>query len=237
MKSELLKLEELLRDLGNLYKWDMVITASVLVQNMAFNADKSRIYIGGTFTNFNGSSYCTYFCAMYTSSNTYDTAFTPNPSGGTGTGVFAITRYNTSVYIGGVFTSYSGTGRFNVLKMAASNGALDATFNTSTGTNGQVNALAVSSDGTYLYIGGSFTTYKSSSSGYNLIKVSASTAAMETTNFNTTANSGPNSTVNSLTLSADGTKLYVGGQHDNYRGSGTAPGLSSVSTTNGALSW
>ena len=40
MKSELLKLEELLRDLGNLYKWDMVITASVLVQNMAFNADK-----------------------------------------------------------------------------------------------------------------------------------------------------------------------------------------------------
>lgn len=40
MKQELLKLEELLRDLGNLYKWDMVITASVIVQNMAFNADK-----------------------------------------------------------------------------------------------------------------------------------------------------------------------------------------------------
>ncbi len=40
MKQELTKLEELLRDLGNLYKWDMVITASVLVQNMAFNADK-----------------------------------------------------------------------------------------------------------------------------------------------------------------------------------------------------
>ena len=40
MKQELTKLEELLRDLGDLYKWDMVITASVLVQNMAFNAHK-----------------------------------------------------------------------------------------------------------------------------------------------------------------------------------------------------
>ena len=40
MKAELQKLEELLRDLGNLYQWNMVITASVLVQNMAFNVDK-----------------------------------------------------------------------------------------------------------------------------------------------------------------------------------------------------
>jgi hypothetical protein len=42
MKGELQKLEELLRDLGNLYKWDMVVTASVIVQNMAFNADKFK---------------------------------------------------------------------------------------------------------------------------------------------------------------------------------------------------
>ena len=39
MKQELSKLEKLLRSIGNLYKWDMVITASVIVQNMAFNAD------------------------------------------------------------------------------------------------------------------------------------------------------------------------------------------------------
>jgi hypothetical protein len=39
MKKELNQLETLLRDLGNLYNNNMVITASVLVQNMAFHAD------------------------------------------------------------------------------------------------------------------------------------------------------------------------------------------------------
>jgi hypothetical protein len=38
MKNSLLELEQLLRDLGNLYHDDMVITASVLVQNMSFMA-------------------------------------------------------------------------------------------------------------------------------------------------------------------------------------------------------
>jgi hypothetical protein len=40
MKEELCKLEELVRDLGNLYDDNMVITASVLIQNIAFNTDK-----------------------------------------------------------------------------------------------------------------------------------------------------------------------------------------------------
>ena len=40
MKQQLIQLESLLRDLGNLYTDNMVITASVLVQNMAFHADE-----------------------------------------------------------------------------------------------------------------------------------------------------------------------------------------------------
>lgn len=42
MKKQLQELEVLLRELGNLYGFQMVITASVLVQNMAFNADEWR---------------------------------------------------------------------------------------------------------------------------------------------------------------------------------------------------
>jgi len=172
---------------------------------------------------------------MYTSSNTYDTAFTPNPSGGTGTGVFAIAYYGSFVYLGGIFTSYASTARVNLVKISSTNGALNVTFNTQTSVNGQVNALLV--DANYVYVGGNFSTYKSSANGYRLIKISNSTAAMESTNFNSIANNGPGLAVNSLLLSSDGTKLYVGGQHDSYRGSGTAPGLSTVSTSNGDLSW
>jgi hypothetical protein len=39
MKENFIKLENLLRDLGNLYNDQMVITASVLVQNMAFHCE------------------------------------------------------------------------------------------------------------------------------------------------------------------------------------------------------
>ncbi len=60
------------------------------------------------------------------------------------------------IYLAGNFGQIDGTARSKVARLTA-NGALDATFNTGTGPNGQVRSAVFSSRDRGLYIGGDFT--------------------------------------------------------------------------------
>jgi len=209
------------------------------VYAMAFNAAKTKIYLGGLFTSYRSSAYGYYVIAINPSDGSYDTTVicgngTPNNA------VNAIAVSGTNVYLGGSFTQFNANPRGTYLVKLSSTGVMDTSFNSVSSNNGPgayVNAIAPSLDGSYLYIGGAFTTYKTNTKGYYLAKVSTSDAALEVTNFNTTANTGPNAIINSIQLSSDGTKIYVGGTHSTYRGSTSAPFMTSVSTTNGAISY
>jgi hypothetical protein len=206
-----------------------------IINVIAFNSDKTRIHVGGNFYMFRGSQYPYYVTIDSTTGALLTTASTSSPN----TFVYALVTDGTNVYIGGNFTQVNGNPRgFYVAKLLASSGAMDTTnFNvtSSTGPLSAVYSLALSPSGSALYIGGNFTSYRGSSNGNRLVKVNATSGAMDTTFNSSTA--GPDAVVNTILPSSDGTKIYVGGAFTTYRGDKTVPGMSSVSTTNGANSW
>ncbi len=141
---------------------------------------------------------------------------------------------NGVIYAGGSFTRVRPPGtaastsqavtRNNLAAFNASTGALVTGFNPN--VNGKVNALAVSPDGSRLYLGGAFRTVGGVARN-RAAAVSASTGAL-VTGFNPNVNS----TVNALAANA-GT-VYLGGAFGRVGGV-SRPYLASVNATSGAL--
>jgi Concanavalin A-like lectin/glucanases superfamily len=137
---------------------------------------------------------------------------TASSSWQTNSTVWAIAPVNGMVYVGGNFTSVrppgdpSGTGevaRTYLAEFNASTGALVTTFDPT--LDGEVTALAVSPDGSTLYVGGSFThvgtTYRD-----HLAAFSTSTGALSTTWAPPAG-----SPVLSIAVSPNGSDVYIGG--------------------------
>ncbi len=92
--------------------------------------------------------------------------------------------------------------------------------------NGPVHAIET--DGTSLYIGGKFTSFRGTNV-QNLIKVDAATCTLDTT---FTLSTGANISVNVLKLS--GSTLYIGGAFTTYRGF-AAQGLAKLDSASGVM--
>jgi hypothetical protein len=127
----------------------------------------------------------------------------------------------------GLFTAYRGTARQYIAKLNATTAALDVTFDSATGFNAQ--ARTITSDGTYLYVGGEFTTYKGSTRQY-IAKINSTTAALDGT-FNTVA--GFNNFVRGK-LTLDSGYLYVGGHFTTYKGTARL-GMAKINATDATL--
>ena len=209
------------------------------VYALAFSSDKSKIYMGGSFTSYRSSTYCVRLCVINTTDGSYNSIFQASGSPNDGT-VYALALSGSNLFVGGSFTQYNySTKGAYLAKISTASGALDtATFNTTAnnGPTNAVNALALSPSGTSLYVGGNFVSYRGSTNGYRLVKANESTGAMDAT-FNSTMLTGPDAAVNALLPSTDGTKIYVGGAFTSYRGDATNGYMTPVSTTNGAVSW
>jgi hypothetical protein len=139
--------------------------------------------------------------------------------------VYAITQVGARTYIGGQFTSVSGTPRSNVAAIGA-DGALDPTWNPS--TNGIVYALAAASDGSKIFLGGTFTTVGGATRS-RLAAVTPDTGALITT-WKTTVN---NNAVRALAADA-GDRLYVGGNFGRIGGK-AIPRLGATSQSTGTV--
>lgn len=156
-------------------------------------------YIGGSFTDvdFEPQSYLAHIDA----SGVLDTDFIPDIDSGT---VYALALDGTTLYVGGTFSSVDGvTTRNNVAAFNTTNGEVVVGFDPN--INGSVFALALSSDGGTLFIGGDFTTVNGATSRNNIASVA--TADGVATDFNPDTNSE----VNALALTADNSTLYMGG--------------------------
>src|SRR3954447_13002664 len=115
---------------------------------------------------------------------------------------------NGGFYIGGTFTSVGGEPRAKIAHILA-NGSVDLNFNPGVpGQNNAVNALAVSEDGSTLYVGGGFDNI-ASQVRHNLAALEAATGKV--TNFNP-AGLGTDGQV--FALKVAGTQVYVGGQFE-----------------------
>lgn len=123
--------------------------------NALLVAPDDRIYVGGTFSTYNGTARGGF--ARLNADGTLDTTFAFNTVSGVSRYVTAIAlQPDGKVIIGGTFTGVNGSARTNLARLNA-DGSVDLTFNPSGYTiNGTIRAIQVAPDGK-VYVGG--TTY------------------------------------------------------------------------------
>jgi uncharacterized delta-60 repeat protein len=179
--------------------------SSASISSLAIQSD-GKIVFGGSFTSFNGVSLNNLF--RLNSDGTRDTAFSTNiGTGPTGPVLSVAIQSDGKIILGGQFSSFNGTTVNRIVRLNA-NGTIDAAFttNTGTGTSGEINSLAIQSDGKIL-VGGFFSTFNGTSVN-NIIRLN-SDGTTDTT-FSTNIGTGANDGVLATALQSDGKIILVG---------------------------
>ncbi|MCB0878884.1 MAG: hypothetical protein KDC46_07885 [Thermoleophilia bacterium] len=189
----------------------------------ALAIDGGRLYIGGSFTTFNGSARVR-VAAVDASTGALDASF--NPGAGANGSVDAIAVGAGRLYLGGSFTTYGGAAHGGIVAVDSATAAVDVGFNAGVGVDCCVTALAIG--GGKLYLAGGFSTYAGTARN-RLAAVDATTGALDGTFL---PGAGTNSAPYALSLS--GTRLYLAGGFDTYAGTARSA-LAAVDATTAAL--
>jgi hypothetical protein len=114
------------------------------------------LYVGGVFTTFSGLT--NNYIIKLNNNGTKDTSF-DNTTGFNGN-VYDIQFDSVGkIYVGGAFLAYKGVSNNYIIKLNT-NGTKDTSFDNTTGFNSIVTTIAVAENNS-IYVGGSFTGYKS----------------------------------------------------------------------------
>lgn len=130
---------------GELLPWNPGANDTV----RAIDAAGGTVYFGGEFSQANGEP-ATRIAAVGA-----DGSAVPGWSAQVNNTVVRIVATPTAVYIGGQFGAVNGVQRPRLARLEPGTGALVSTFNAQV-SGGRVNAIALSPDGTRLYLGGTF---------------------------------------------------------------------------------
>jgi len=173
------------------------------------------LYVGGLFSIYQNLYYRGGIAKIDAVTAVLDATFVPSQPDGFDATVRALIVSGNDLYVGGDFFGYNSVPTGRLAKLNATTAALDFTFDTITGSfNGPVYTLAL--DGSGLYVGGNFTSYKSVISR-GVIKLNVITAARNLTfNANLLSSFGGGDVVYALALS--GNALYIGGKFYSYNG-------------------
>ena len=163
------------------------------------------VYVGGDFTTIGGRSR-NQIAKISGATGDADVQFNANVSGGSSVGpnVFEIVLANSTLYVGGDFSSIGGAARNNVATLNPLTGGEVTGFNPNVtgGTRPQVFGIVVTDD--EVYIGGSFTLVGGQAQGQ--IARLSKTGAL--TPFDPKVRDAPGAV---LALAASNTTLYAGG--------------------------
>ncbi len=166
-----------------------------------------RVVIGGLFTEVYGTPRNS--IARVNANGTVDTSF--NVGTGANGAVKAIAlQSDGKVLIGGDFTSVNGVSRFHIARLNA-DGTVDTSFNPGAGTDGAVNAIALTAAGEVL-IGGAFNSVNGVTSP-RLARLTSSGAL----DSSFVAGTGANDNVTSIEVQRDG-RIVVGGSFTTFNG-------------------
>ncbi len=207
---------------GKATAWDPNVSSS-FTEVLTVTQSASSVYIGGDFTQVNGSVTRNYAAKISKSSGIVDASWNPNP----GYIVNALIVSGDKVYAGGKFSSIGGKSRWKLAVLDTGTGtALDGWV---PDPNGDVKSLLMS--GSTLYVGGDFETFNGSARARLAAVDISSLASVGLTSLNY----GFGSTVNALSVS--GSALYAGGIFTTAGGQ-MRNGLAAVNGTTGEiLSW
>ena len=203
---------------GKVTSWNPNIDGPV----WAIKTDGSRVYMGGHFTTVGGVK-----DTNLTATNTGNGDIAPGWKGKAGYVVRDLLVHSTTLYVGGGFDKLSGAARSSVGAVSTSTGAAKP-FNVHVGGPGthMVRSLAMSPDGTRLYLGGYFTTLNGQSA-YHIGAVDPTSGATKSFSWHPSGSTYPDD------MQANSTGLFVG-----FAGKGTdLHGIGSFSLTTGAARW
>lgn len=167
-----------------------------------------KIYVGGEFTTYGGSA--NNRIIKLNTDGTKDTSF--DNATGFNSGSVNDIRLDSAgkLYVGGAFTTYKSVAANRIIKLNT-DGSKDTSFDNSTGFNNPVFTIALDSAGK-LYVGGSFTGYKSASLN-RIIKLNTDGTVDASFDSVQGFDSGQ---VNKILINSAG-KIYAAGSFNLYR--------------------
>ena len=193
-------------------------TADGIVQTIAIY--NGAVLAGGDFSNIGGAARNRLASLIPTSG--FANVWNPNVMGlkGTTYNVLSITSSGSNVFAGGTFWGVGSVVRNNVA-------AIDATTGTLLPFDPNANNIvrSITSDATFVYLGGDFTTLNSTITKNRIAQVNA------TTGFPTGWNPNADASVNAMVINS-GT-LYVGGAFGNIGGAARSR-IAALTTATGA---
>lgn len=199
------------------------------VRALAASPDGSIIYAGGNFTQVSGvNEYRT--VALNAATGAVITTFRAT----TDAAVTSLAATSTTLYIGGAYSSLNGVQRMRVAAVSAKTGVL--TTWKPVLPDGYVRGIVVSTDGTKVVLGGSFSSVNGATApGRGLAMVDASTGRsnLPFAVGKLVQDYGTNSSIESL--SSDGTNIYGSGYV--YGTPGNLEGAFSASWNGGTINW
>ncbi len=211
-------------------------TVNGVIKAVAASADGTRIYIGGSFTQVNGTARFN-FAALDAQTGELVSGFSPSVGGA---GVYGIAVLGDSVYVAGNFTQANATARKNFAAFATSNGALRSWAPTS---DLQVDALVVEPGGQHIIAGGRFY-YVNDAVQRGLAALDPSTGAIDTgwAAPNTVKNGGTPGTTYAgkagiFALSTDDDGVYGTGWVYANAANGNLEGAFAADAGTGAIRW
>lgn len=191
--------------------------ANLDVRSIVLQPD-GKILVGGRFSNFNGT--LTNSIVRLNSNGTTDSSFSPGTGANQNILVIAL-QPDGKIIIAGFFTAFNGITTANRIARLNIDGTLDASFNTLTGTGGDILALAIQPDGKII-IGGGFSTY-SGIDRRRIARVNVDGSIDLTFDPGTGAFpfalSPTGTKVETIALQPDG-KIIIGGNFTSYNGRG-----------------
>jgi uncharacterized delta-60 repeat protein/uncharacterized repeat protein (TIGR01451 family) len=165
-----------------------------------------KIYIGGQFTSYNGTSINR--IARLNQDGTLDTSFNVGTGADQEVAVITIQK-DGKILLGGSFTNYRSTLRNKIIRVN-SDGTVDNTFSIGTGANGAIVALTIQEDGNIL-MAGYFTSYNGISKNYI-------TRLLSNGSIDPSFNSGLGFDLSALSLYVmPDTRILIGGSFNSYQ--------------------
>ncbi|WP_300681133.1 PKD domain-containing protein [Nocardioides sp.] len=216
----------------NLTTGDLITTFApsfnAQVKDLAVSPDGTKLYVVGSFTSVNGTA--RYRAAQFDLTTGALTAWKPTPN----STVNSVAASNSTVVLGGAFGVVNNTTRVNVAAVSSAPAATLLPFNP-TMSDGSVQDMAMSPDGSQVVIAGSFTSVNGSSTpGYGLARLDLTSSALLSLPVNTQVrDAGTQSGV--LSLETDGTNFYGSGYH--FGGGGNMEGAFSADWATGTMRW
>ncbi|HRN42905.1 MAG TPA: delta-60 repeat domain-containing protein, partial [Vicingus sp.] len=198
----------------------------VLALNKLSNGD---IIISGAMYNYNSTGVNYSYISRNTNTGAYVSTFSP-PLLLNGTVRGLAIQTDDKIIYGAEYTDAINTTitLYKLERLNANNGSVDATFNTGTGINGVVTAIAIQSDGKII-IGGSFTNYNGSSRNY-IARINSNGTIDNTFNVGTGFSSFAQ--IKNIQIQSDG-KVVVVGEFTSYNGTARS-GIVRINT-NGSI--